>query len=103
MLNKLDKMLEEFVLDDSNDFGFSGISSDEYNAKIQREIGTEVKKHTQQSSEKIKDKIYRLEQLIMPFLIRLRDTGDKEYIYWPNRKTIIEAHILDILEITREQ
>jgi hypothetical protein len=39
--------------------------------------------------------------MILPFLEKLRDTGDKEYIYWPNRKPAIDKQIEKILTLTR--
>ncbi len=39
--------------------------------------------------------------MIIPFLMKLQTTGDKEYIYWPNRKPIIEKQIERILKLTR--
>ena len=42
-----------------------------------------------------------LEKMIIPFLKKLHSTGDKEYIYWPNRKPAIEKQIEKILKLTR--
>ena len=39
--------------------------------------------------------------MIVPFLEKLKETGDKEYIYWPNRKPKIEKQIEAILKLTR--
>ena len=49
------------------------------------------------TSGKLKD----LEQIIMPLLINLMKTPDKEYIYWPNRKDKIQEQVDKILAITR--
>lgn len=46
-------------------------------------------------------KLKELEQIIMPLLINLMKTPDKEYIYWPNRKDKIQEQIDKILAITR--
>jgi len=46
-------------------------------------------------------KLKELEQIIMPLLINLMKTPDKEYIYWPNRKEKIQEQIDKILAITR--
>ena len=43
-----------------------------------------------------------LEKIIVPFLTKLHSTGDKEYIYWPNRKPVIEKQIEKILKLTRD-
>jgi hypothetical protein len=40
--------------------------------------------------------------MIIPFLQKLHSTGDKEYIYWPNRKPMIEKQIEKILKLTRD-
>ena len=47
-------------------------------------------------------KLKELEQIIMPLLINLMKTPEKEYIYWPNRKDKIQEQIDKILAITRE-
>jgi len=88
--------MKEF--DTSYDYGFSGVSEKEYNAKI----GQEVKRSTGEVKATYADKLSLLEKLIIPFLLKLRETGDKEYIYWPNRQGIIEDQINKILAITRE-
>ena len=46
-------------------------------------------------------KLKELEQIIMPLLINLMKTPDKEYIYWPNRKDKIQEQVDKILAITR--
>ena len=47
-------------------------------------------------------RLTELEKMIIPFLTKLHSTGDKEYIYWPNRKPAIEKQIEKILKLTRE-
>ena len=49
----------------------------------------------------VNDKLKKLEGLIMPLLANLLKNPDKDFIKWPNRKPIIEAHISKILAITR--
>ena len=66
---------------DDDDFGFSAISAEEYNAKI-----TKAAESAAAPIEDYKQRLEQLENMILPFLTKLRDTGDKEYIYWPNRK-----------------
>ena len=81
-----------------DDFGFSAISAEEYEERISRkaEIASdETALHYQQ-------KLQDLETIIIPFLERLRDTGDKEYIFWPNRKPVLDKQIDKILKLTRE-
>ena len=46
-------------------------------------------------------KVAQLEEIIMPLLLNLQKTSDKEYIYWPNRKTAIDKEIQRVLAITR--
>lgn len=81
-------------LDD--DFGFSAISAAEYEARI-----TQAAESASAPIEEYKNRLEDLESLIVPFLKKLRDTGDKEYIYWPNRKPVLDKQIERILSLTR--
>ena len=50
---------------------------------------------------KLKEDIRKLEAIIIPLLNNLLKTADKDYIYWPNRKELIEQQIQTVLGITR--
>jgi hypothetical protein len=78
------------MIDD--DFGFSAISAADYEARINKAA---------EPVEEYKERLQQLEKMILPFLEKLRDTGDKEYIYWPNRKPAIDKQIEKILKLTR--
>jgi len=86
-----DKLSKEYDTDD--DFGFSAVSEEEYNSVINQATGT---------VEDYKSRLAELEKMIVPFLTKLHSTGDKEYIYWPNRKPAIEKQIEKILKLTRD-
>lgn len=86
----LKKILSEYADDD--DFGFSAVSEEEYNKAVNE---------TEQTLEAYKDKLQECEKLIIPFLMKLLKTADKEYIYWPNRKPAIEKQIEKVLRLTR--
>ena len=86
-----DKLAKEFETND-NDFGFSAVSEEEYNSIINK---------TAQTADDYKARLAELEKIIVPFLTKLHLTGDKEYIYWPNRKPLIEKQIEKILKLTR--
>ena len=47
-----------------------------------------------------KDKFSKLEKLIIPLLIKLAKSPE-DYIYWPNRESVIETQLKKIVEITR--
>ena len=79
-----------------DDFGFSAISAKEYEAKI-----TQAAEQASAPVEEYKQRLQKLESMIVPFLEKLKETGDKEYIYWPNRKPKIEKQIEAILKLTR--
>ena len=85
-----------------DDFGFSAISAEEYEERITRAAKKAEYDASSLTADAYRNKLSQLETIILPFLERLRDTGDKEYIYWPNRKTIIEQQIKKILNLTRE-
>ena len=87
-----DKLAKEYA-NVEDDFGFSAVSEAEYNAVINK---------TAETADDYKVRLEELEKMIIPFLQKLYSTGDKEYIYWPNRKPIIEKQIERILKLTRD-
>ena len=87
-----DKLAKEYG-DIGDDFGFTAVSEEEYNAVIN---------DTTQTADNYKKRLQELEKMIVPFLQKLHSTGDKEYIYWPNRKPVIEKQIEKILKLTRD-
>ena len=79
-------------IDAEDDFGFSAVSEEEYNKAVNE---------SEQTVEAYKDKLAEVEKLIVPFLVKLLKTADKEYIYWPNRKPAIEKQIEKVIKLTR--
>lgn len=49
----------------------------------------------------LKDKIRKLEAIIVPLLNNLLKTADKEYIYWPDRKETVQKQLNLVLALTR--
>jgi hypothetical protein len=84
-------ILNEYLSED-DDFGFSAVSEEEYN---------KVVTDSEQTVENYKEKLAEVEKLIVPFLVKLLKTADKEYIYWPNRKPAIEKQIEKVIKLTR--
>jgi hypothetical protein len=89
MAYDINKIMAEYG---DNDFGFSAVSEEEYNAVINEKDET---------VEKYKHRLTEVEKLIMPFLTNLLKTADKPYINWPNRGPIIEKQIQKVLSLTR--
>jgi hypothetical protein len=89
MAYDINKILAEYGDDD---FGFSAVSEEDYNAVINEKADT-----VDEYSARLKE----VERLVLPFFTKLLKTADKEYIYWPNRKATIEAQIQKILALTR--
>jgi hypothetical protein len=75
-----------------NDFGFTAIDEDEYNAVIAEKEDT---------VEEYKARLHEVEKLILPFLTKLLQTADQPIIKWPNRKVTLETQIQKILNLTR--
>jgi hypothetical protein len=91
MAYDINKILAEYGDDD---FGFSAVSEEDYNAVINEKADT-----VDEYSARLKE----VERLVLPFFTKLLKTADKEYIYWPNRKATIEAQIQKILALTRNE
>lgn len=85
----ISKILAEY---DEDDFGFSAVSEEEYNAVITEKADT---------VEEYAARLKEVEKLVLPFFTKLLKTADKEYIYWPNRKELVEKQIQKILALTR--
>lgn len=64
-------------LDESDDFGFSFVDSNEIKAKV----------------ETTENKLEGLRNMIMPLLNNLMKDPDKDTILWPNREAKIKAFI----------
>jgi hypothetical protein len=75
-----------------NDFGFTAIDEEEYNAVIAEKEDT---------VEEYKARLHEVEKLILPFLTKLLQTADQPIIKWPNRKVVLESQIQKILNLTR--
>ena len=85
----LNKILQEYGDDD---FGFSAVSEEDYNAVINEKADT---------AEEFQKRLQQVEKLVLPFFTKLLQTADKEYIYWPDRKKLVEEQIQKILKLTR--
>ena len=49
----------------------------------------------------VRSRLIDVEKLIMPLLVNLLKSADKDYIHWPNRKQKIQAQIHKLLSMTR--
>jgi hypothetical protein len=76
-----------------DDFGFTAIDEEEYQAVIAEKDDT---------VEEYKQRLVQVEKLILPFLSKLLKTADQPVIKWPNRGPMIEAQIQKILNLTRD-
>jgi len=71
----------------------------ERKAEIERRLQEAIDTHNEKLDEKLSD----LEKLTLPLLFNLikPESLTQKYIYWPNRKEIIERQIKRIVNITR--
>ena len=53
------------------------------------------------ANEDAAGKVSQLEEIIMPLLVNLLKTADKEYIHWPNRQAQVQGMIDKVLAISR--
>jgi hypothetical protein len=49
----------------------------------------------------VRSRLIDVEKLIMPLLVNLLKSADKDYIHWPNRKDKIQSQIDKLLSMTR--
>jgi hypothetical protein len=89
------------TIDNDDDFGFSAISAAEYEERITKAVKNAEYEASSLTADNYRSQLLELEKMIVPFLQKLHSTGDKEYIYWPNRKPAIEKQIEQILKLTR--
>jgi|SRR6056300_1495797 hypothetical protein len=105
------------------DFGFSAVDDEEYKAKTaeveQRIVEIETKSESlvnlekkidaainelsykkEYLEEKYREDMQEIEKLILPLLYNLMKNPEKDYIYWPNRESIITKQIEKIKDIT---
>lgn len=116
------KIPQEYI---SFDYGFSGVDSPEtlqpeiqappqfdpeinekldvLNEKIETlmQTITETKNTDNKTETQLRVDIRSLEAIIIPLLNNLLKTAEKDYIYWPNRASVIEKQLTKVLEITR--
>ena len=76
-----------------NDFGFTAIDADELAS-----IDTKIVEKTVASATAIA----KMDDFIRPLLENLMKDSDKDYIYWPNRKAIIQSQIDRLQKITQK-
>jgi len=53
------------------------------------------------TEQEVRSKLTEVEKLMMPLLVNLLKTADKDYIHWPNRQDKIQAQIDKLLSLTR--
>ena len=74
-----------------DDFGFTAEQEEDYESVIAEKDET---------VEEYKQRLEQVEKIILPFLTKLLKTADQPIIKWPNRKSILEAQIQKILNLT---
>jgi len=69
-------------------------------AEIERRLQESIDNQKAIVNEKLSD----VEKLILPLLVNLikPESLEQKYIYWPNRKEVIERQIKKIIQVTRE-
>lgn len=107
-----------------NDFGFSAVDEEEYLKsltvtqlatpaasddvkKLEEKIDSllskvDVDEHKRLVEMETRERLKKVEDVILPLLYNLAKNPEKVYIKWPNRKDIIEKQIEKFLSITRE-
>ena len=63
--------------------------------------GSDVDEYKALLDEQYKQKLNKLELMIIPLLTNLKKNPEKEYIFWPNRTTVLDSQIEKIIAVTR--
>jgi hypothetical protein len=68
-------------------------------AEVERRLQESIDSQSAIVNEKLSD----LEKLVLPLLVNLikPESLAQKYIYWPNRKEIVERQIRKIIQLTR--
>ncbi len=74
------------ILERIENAGAPNLDTDEYKALIEKDV---------------KEKLSKIEAMVMPLLVNLMKNPDKDYIKWPNRTAMIESFIEKLLAVTR--
>ena len=85
-------------MSDLFDFGFTAV--DETELEAVRAAQTVASENSSAASD-LEDKLNELYNAILPLLSNLKMNPDKDYIYWPNRISKVEAfedHIAKIIK-----
>jgi len=86
--------------DDLFDFGFS--DAEELVAEEKEKINQERIKLIN-SKNNLEDKAHEIYDAIEPFLNKLRENPEKEYIHWPNRNPQIDKFQERLVEILNRE
>ena len=62
----------------------------------------DIDKHKDKLNKEYEKQMKEVEDLIVPLLNNLAKSSTNEYIYWPNRREILEKQIEKITEHTRD-
>ena len=62
----------------------------------------DIDKHKDKLNKEYERQMKEVEDLIIPLLNNLAKSSTNEYIYWPNRREILEKHIEKITAHTRD-
>ena len=106
-----------------NDFGFSAVDEEEYLKslttatpvspaatedvkKLEEKLDNllskvDVDEHKRLVEMEVRDRLKKVEDMILPLLNNLAKNPEKVYIKWPNRKEIVDRQIEKFLELTR--
>lgn len=79
-----------------NDFGFTTLSNDEVRANVISTLDKKEVERLKDTNEHLKDALKKMHDAIIPMLVNLNNTAQKEYIYWPNRGKVISEKIREL-------
>jgi len=80
-------------LDDTFDFGFSFSDEEEV-------VATTTYSNLPEQVQDLKNRLQAIKAIYLPLLEELNKNPEKPFIKWPNRKELIDKHILKLKALT---
>lgn len=100
-MSKLEDTITKYIGESSlKDYGFTVGDEPPISKEVENEIET-LKKTLSKLQNTTRQDMEVIRNMVVPLLANLISTSDQDYIYWPNRKVILEEKLKQLIEIIK--